>query len=53
MIRRIYRYFLLSAIAIIACSKNAITGRSQFTLLPESQLQAMASTAISAISFYK
>lgn len=27
---------------ILACSKNAVTGRSQFKLLPESQLQSMA-----------
>lgn len=28
----------------IACSKNVVTGRSQFKLLPESELQSMAST---------
>lgn len=28
---------------IVSCSKNALTGKSQFTLLPESQLQEMAS----------
>ena len=28
---------------VIACSKNAITGRNQFKLVPESDLQSMAS----------
>ena len=50
MIRKVIVIFLLSVL-IIACSKNAITGRSQFKLLPESELQAMASTTISTISF--
>ena len=35
-------YFLLISTVVIACSKNTITGRSQLKLLPESQLQAMA-----------
>lgn len=41
MIRNILTFFSLAAI-IIACSTNAITGRSQLKLLPESQLQSMA-----------
>ena len=35
-------FSILAATTIIACSKNAITGRSQFKLLPESELQSMA-----------
>jgi predicted Zn-dependent protease len=41
MIRKITSIFLLSALAI-ACSKNPITGRGQYTLVPESELRAMA-----------
>lgn len=41
MIRRLTSLFLVAAFAI-ACSKNALTGKSQFTLLPESELQSMA-----------
>lgn len=41
MLKRITTFFLISAI-VVACSKNAITKRSQLKLLPESQLQAMA-----------
>lgn len=41
MIRKIISFFLLSTL-FVACSKNAITGRSQLKLLPESELQAMA-----------
>ncbi|HZI54641.1 MAG TPA: M48 family metallopeptidase [Chitinophagaceae bacterium] len=41
MLRKVLLYTVIS-IGIIACSKNSITGRSQFKLLPESQLQAMA-----------
>lgn len=43
MIRSILSLFLVAAI-IIACSTNKITGRSQFTLLPEAELQQMALT---------
>lgn len=43
MIRNIISLFVLSAM-IIACSKNALTGKGQFTLLPESELQTMATT---------
>lgn len=41
MIKKIALVFL-SALLIVACSKNALTGKSQFTLLPEAELQAMA-----------
>ncbi len=43
MIRTIVTFFLAGAIAI-GCSTNSVTGRSQFKLLPESELQAMAVT---------
>ena len=43
MIRSIISLFILSAM-IVACSKNALTGKGQFTLLPESELQTMATT---------
>ncbi|HKB42959.1 MAG TPA: M48 family metallopeptidase [Chitinophagaceae bacterium] len=43
MIRTITRILILS-ILIIACSKNSITGRRQFKLLPESELQNMATS---------
>src|SRR6476469_531754 len=35
--------FILSAFLICSCAKNNITGRSQLKLLPESELQSMAS----------
>jgi len=41
MIRVFLSLFLITGIAI-SCSQNALTGKSQFTLLPESQLQEMA-----------
>jgi predicted Zn-dependent protease len=41
MIRKITSVFIIAAFAI-ACSTNSITGRSQFKLLPESELQSMA-----------
>lgn len=41
MIRRILPLFLIAAF-VIACTTNKITGRSQFTLLPEAELQQMA-----------
>lgn len=41
MIRVITTLFLASSIAI-ACSKNAFSGRNQLKLLPESELQSMA-----------
>jgi len=41
MLRRAIVFTLIS-FGVIACSKNAVTGRSQLKLLPESQLQEMA-----------
>ncbi len=41
MIRTIIVFFIFSGL-LIACTKNSITGRSQFKLLPESELQGMA-----------
>ncbi len=41
MIRTLTSIFLIAALAV-ACSKNALTGKNQFTLLPESELQSMA-----------
>ncbi|MDP4262055.1 MAG: M48 family metallopeptidase [Bacteroidota bacterium] len=41
MIKTATAIFLIAAIGI-ACSKNALTGKSQFTLLPESEVQSMA-----------
>jgi predicted Zn-dependent protease len=35
-------FTVLAAATMVACSRNAITGRSQLKLLPESQLQSMA-----------
>lgn len=35
--------FLLIATITVSCSRNAVTGRKQFKLLPESELQTMAS----------
>jgi predicted Zn-dependent protease len=41
MIQKITTLFILCAL-IVACSKNALTGKSQLTLLPEAELQTMA-----------
>lgn len=41
MIRKITSVFILSAL-LFACSKNALTGKSQLTIFPESELQTMA-----------
>ncbi len=41
MIRIISSLFLLSAF-VISCSKNPLSGKNQLTLLPESELQTMA-----------
>jgi predicted Zn-dependent protease len=41
MIRTFTSIFLIAAFAI-ACSKNALTGKQQFTLLPEAEVQSMA-----------
>ena len=43
MIKKIL-FFTISSFTIIACSKNAVTGRKQFKLVPESELQTMATT---------
>jgi len=43
MIKKIIFSFIVSS-AIVACSRNPITGRNQLKLLPESQLQSMATT---------
>jgi predicted Zn-dependent protease len=42
--RRITASVLIIAAFAISCSKNALSGKSQFTLLPESELQSMATT---------
>lgn len=41
MIKKLISLVVIAAIAV-SCSTNAVTGRSQFKLLPESQLQQMA-----------
>lgn len=41
MIKRIVSYFLLISL-LVSCSENALTGKKQLTLLPESALQSMA-----------
>jgi len=41
MIQKITSFFVIAAM-LIACSENALTGKSQLTLLPESELQSMA-----------
>src|SRR5689334_14520863 len=41
MVRKTFCFFLAAAL-FVSCSKNAITGRSQLKLLPESELQSMA-----------
>src|SRR5258705_13753377 len=43
MIKTISSLFVIAAFAI-GCSKNAVTGRKQTKLIPESELQAMAAT---------
>jgi predicted Zn-dependent protease len=43
MLKNFFLFFIVAS-AFIACSTNAITGRKQFTLMPESQLQQMALT---------
>lgn len=43
MMRKVLSLFAIGAM-FVACSKNAVTGRSQFKLLPESELQTMAVT---------
>ena len=41
MLRKIISVFILAGL-LIACSNNALTGKKQLTLLPESELQTMA-----------
>ncbi len=41
MVRKILTLFVVAAVAV-ACSTNQITGRSQLTLVPQSELNAMA-----------
>lgn len=41
MTRKITSFFILCAV-FVACSKNVLTGKNQLTLLPESELQTMA-----------
>src|SRR5438309_6397656 len=41
MVRKITIFFLASTL-FVACSKNSITGRNQLKLVPESELQSMA-----------
>lgn len=43
MVKKITSFFVLAAL-LIACSKNPLTGKSQLTLLPESELQSMATS---------
>lgn len=42
--KRLLFYFLAASLINTGCSKNAITGRNQLKLIPESQLQEMALT---------
>jgi predicted Zn-dependent protease len=41
MVKKIMAAFMLAAV-VVACSTNPVTGRRQFKLVPESQLQGMA-----------
>ena len=43
MVKKLTSLFLFGAL-LIACSKNPLSGKSQLTLLPESELQSMATT---------
>ena len=43
MVKKILSVFVLAAF-LIACSRNALTGKKQLTLLPESELQTMATS---------
>ena len=42
--KRLFAYSLVASLLFAGCSKNAITGRNQLKLIPESQLQEMALT---------
>ena len=41
MVRKITSFFLVAAV-LIGCANNPVTGRRQFKLVSESELQAMA-----------
>jgi predicted Zn-dependent protease len=41
MVKKILSVFVFASL-FVACSRNALTGKKQFTLLPESELQTMA-----------
>lgn len=41
MVKKISAFFLVIS-AVVACSTNPVTGRSQFKLVPEQELQSMA-----------
>src|SRR5687768_9576253 len=41
MVRRITTFFLVAAV-VVGCATNPVTGRKQFKLVSESELQAMA-----------
>jgi len=43
MVKKLASFFVLTVL-LIACSKNPLTGKSQLTLLPESELQTMATS---------
>lgn len=43
MIRKITSFFLIAAV-LAACSHNALTGKNQLTLIPEAELQSMATS---------
>lgn len=43
MIRNIVSVFILAAL-LLACSRNALTGKKQLTLLPEAELMTMATS---------
>ncbi|HUR66649.1 MAG TPA: M48 family metallopeptidase [Chitinophagaceae bacterium] len=43
MVRKITSVFILASF-LIACSRNALSGKKQLTLVPESELQTMATT---------
>ena len=43
MFRQFASFLIVSAL-LIACTRNAVTGRSQFKLFPESELQTMAAS---------
>jgi predicted Zn-dependent protease len=40
--KKIFVLVLLTTASLVACHKNAFTGRSQFSLIPEAEIQGMA-----------